>query len=34
MKQVVFDLKPTAHEHAQALHEQASITAVAHGVGA
>ena len=35
VKQVVFDLKPaTAHEHDQALHEHASVQAVAAGVAA
>jgi arylsulfatase len=35
VKQVVFDLKPaTAHEDEQALHEHASLSAVAHGAAA
>jgi len=34
VKHVVFDLKPAAHEDQQALHEHASLNAVAHGVGA
>jgi arylsulfatase len=34
VKQVVFDLKPAAHEDERALHEHASFNAVAHGVGA
>jgi arylsulfatase len=35
VKNVVFDLQPaTSHEDEQALHEHASIHAVAHGVGA
>ena len=34
VKKVVFDLKPGTHEDNQALHEQESIHAVAHGVGA
>jgi arylsulfatase len=32
VKRVVFDLKPTSHDDASALHEHASIQAVAHGV--
>jgi hypothetical protein len=35
VKKVVFDLKPpSSHEDDQALHEHASIHAVAHGIGA
>jgi len=35
VKKVVFDLKPaTSHDDEHALHEHASIHAVAHGVGA
>jgi arylsulfatase A-like enzyme/uncharacterized membrane protein len=34
VKHVVFDLKPTAHEDVRALHEHASLNAIAHGVGA
>ena len=35
VKKVVFDLKPpTSHDDEQALHEHASIHAVAHGIGA
>ncbi len=34
VKHVVFDLKPAAHEDERALHEHASLNAVAHGVGA
>ncbi len=32
VKQVVFDLKPAIHEEEQALHQHASLNAVAHGV--
>jgi arylsulfatase len=32
VKQVVFDLKPSTHRDEQALHEQASLHGVAHGV--
>ncbi|HWK19106.1 MAG TPA: arylsulfatase [Solirubrobacteraceae bacterium] len=32
VKQVVFDLKPAIHEDEQALHQHASLNAVAHGV--
>jgi len=34
VKKVVFDLKPGTHDDNKALHEQESIHAVAHGVGA
>jgi arylsulfatase len=35
VERVVFDLKPaTTHDDEKALHEHASIHAVAHGVGA
>jgi arylsulfatase len=34
VKHVVIDLKPTAHEDERALHEHASLNAIAHGVGA
>ncbi len=35
VKQVVFDLKPVmAHDDEQALHQHASLNAVAHGVSA
>ena len=34
IKKVVFDLKPTSHDHDKALHEQESIHAVAHGISA
>jgi arylsulfatase len=34
VKHVVFDLKPAAAEDEQALHEHASLHAVAHGIGA
>jgi arylsulfatase len=34
VKRVVFDLKPSGHAEEAALHEHASIHAVAHGVGA
>jgi arylsulfatase A-like enzyme/uncharacterized membrane protein len=34
VKQVVFDLKPAIHEDEQALHQHASLNAVAHGVSA
>jgi arylsulfatase A-like enzyme/uncharacterized membrane protein len=34
VKHVVFDLKPAGHEDEQALHQHASLNAVAHGVGA
>jgi len=33
VKRVVIDLAPTAHEDASALHEHASMHAVAHGLG-
>ena len=34
VKHVVFDLKPAVHDDEHALHEHASVNAVAHGVGA
>ena len=35
VKKVVFDLKPaTSHDHEKALHEHASVHAVAHGISA
>jgi len=34
VKNVVFDLKPSTHDDEKALHEHASIHAVAHGVSA